>query len=164
MERKGLEFGVGIFLIVGLFCLAYLSIKLGNLGLGSSNYEVNAMFPTVSGLKEKAMVTMAGVPIGNVRKIQLKNGQAEVTLGIEPQIQLEEDSIASIKTMGIIGDKYISITPGGSDAFIQPGGIIRETQPPIDVEGLISKFVFGSLDKEEKPQKGENAEALPSLQ
>lgn len=154
MERKGLELGVGIFLIVGILCMAYLSLTLGHIGLSSSLYEVKAFFPTVSGLKSKAAVTMAGVNIGEVVGIQLSKGQAEVTLGIHKDVQLEEDSIASIKTMGIIGDKYVSIAPGASDTYIKPGGTIRETQPPLDVESLISRFVFGSMDSN-KPKSGE---------
>ncbi len=153
MERKGLEFGVGIFLIVGIICMGYLSLTLGRIGLSSSQYEVKAVFPTVSGLKSKAPVTMAGVSIGEVRKILLYKGQAEIVLGINKDVQLEEDSIASIKTMGIIGDKYVSIAPGASDNYIKPGGAIRETQPPLDIEGLISRFVFGGMDS--KPKSNE---------
>lgn len=153
MERKGLEFGVGIFLIVGIICMGYLSLTLGRIGLSSSQYEVKAVFPTVSGLKSKAPVTMAGVNIGEVRKILLYKGQAEIVLGINKDVQLEEDSIASIKTMGIIGDKYVSIAPGASDNYIKPGGAIRETQPPLDIESLISRFVFGGMDS--KPKSNE---------
>jgi len=153
MERKGLEFGVGIFLIVGIICMGYLSLTLGRIGMSSSQYEVKAVFPTVSGLKSKAPVTMAGVSIGEVRKILLYKGQAEIVLSINKDVQLEEDSIASIKTMGIIGDKYVSIAPGASDNYIKPGGAIRETQPPLDIESLISRFVFGGMDS--KPKSNE---------
>ncbi|SPF41190.1 Mammalian cell entry related domain protein [Syntrophobacter sp. SbD1] len=145
-ERKRLEFGVGLFLIIGVFCLGYLSFSLGNLSIGNSRYELVAAFPTVSGLKNKAQVTMAGVGIGEVKSVRLKDSHAEVTLSINKNVKLEEDSIASIKTMGIIGDKYVSITPGASESYIQNGGTIRETQPPIDIESLISKFVFGSME------------------
>jgi phospholipid/cholesterol/gamma-HCH transport system substrate-binding protein len=148
-ERKRLEFGVGLFLIIGVFCLAYLSFSLGNLNIGKGRYEVSALFPTVSGLKIKAQVTMAGVGIGEVHAVQLKDGRAEVILSINKSVKLEDDSIASIKTMGIIGDKYVSITPGASDTYIPKGGVIRETQPPLDIEGLISRFVFGSLDSKQ---------------
>jgi phospholipid/cholesterol/gamma-HCH transport system substrate-binding protein len=155
MERRRLEFSVGIFMIVGLLCLTYLALTLGHLGWGGSRYEVNASFPTVSGLKNKAAVTMAGVNIGEVRKIQLKDGRASVTLSINKDIRLEDDSIASIKTMGIIGDKYVAITPGAADEYIKPGGIIRETQAPLDIEGLISRFVFGSMETKPNPKPGE---------
>jgi phospholipid/cholesterol/gamma-HCH transport system substrate-binding protein len=145
-ERKGLEFSVGLFLIVGVFCLGYLSFSLGHLGFGKNRYEVKALFPTVSGLKTQAQVTMAGVPIGEVEKVKLKDGRAEIIMGINANVKLEDDSIASIKTMGIIGEKFVEITPGASDQYIEDGGTIRETQPPIDIEGLISKFVFGSME------------------
>ncbi len=113
----------------------------------SSDYEVLARFSNTGGLKDKAEVTMAGVTIGQVRDIQLKDGQALLTLSINKNVHLEEDVIASIKTMGIIGDKYVSISPGASDEYIKPGGMIKDTQPPLDLENLVSKFVFGSADK-----------------
>jgi phospholipid/cholesterol/gamma-HCH transport system substrate-binding protein len=89
---------------------------------------------------------MAGVAIGEVQRIQLRDGHAQISMGINKNVKLEEDSIASIKTMGIIGDKYVTIAPGASDAYIQNGGIIRETQPPLDIENLISRFVFGNME------------------
>lgn len=155
MERRRLEFSVGIFMIVGLLCLTYLALTLGHLGWGGSRYDVYATFPTVSGLKNKAAVTMAGVNIGEVRNIQLKDGRANVTLSINNDVRLEDDSIAGIKTMGIIGDKYVAITPGASEKDIAPGGTIRETQPPLDIESLISKFVFGSMDTKPNPKPSE---------
>ncbi|HYA41499.1 MAG TPA: outer membrane lipid asymmetry maintenance protein MlaD [Syntrophobacteraceae bacterium] len=151
-EHKRLEFSVGLFLIVGLFCLGYLSFRLGHFSFGKNRYDVIALFPTVSGLKTKAEVTMAGVPIGEVDKVMLKDGRAEVIMSINKNVKLEEDSIASIKTMGIIGEKYVSITPGASDNYLQDGGIIRDTQPPIDIESLISRFVFGSMENK-KPSE-----------
>jgi phospholipid/cholesterol/gamma-HCH transport system substrate-binding protein len=96
-------------------------------------------------LKPKAAVTMAGVNIGRVERIQLKGGSALVIMRISKEVKLEEDVIASVKTNGIIGDKYIAISPGASDAFIQKGGKIVDTQPPLDLEELIGKFVFGKV-------------------
>lgn len=154
MERRWLELGVGIFLLIGLASLAYVSIELGDVRLmGGKDYDVLARFSNVAGLKEKTTVTMAGVQIGEVKQIRLSNGQAMVTLSIRSDVKLEDDVIASIKTMGIIGDKYISIAPGASDTYIKPGGIIRDTQPPIDIESLISRFVFGSVDKDKGSDK-----------
>lgn len=149
MERKGLELGVGLFLLLGLLCMAYLTVSLGKVRfLPSSDYKVFATFTNVGGLKPNADVTMAGVKIGQVESIQLKKGRAQVALGIRQDIQLEEDVIASIKTMGIVGDRYISISPGASDTYLGPGGTIHETQPPLDIEQLVGKFVFGSMEKE----------------
>jgi phospholipid/cholesterol/gamma-HCH transport system substrate-binding protein len=149
MERKGIELGVGLFLLVGLLCMAYLSFKLGNVQwFGSSRYRIQAQFSNVGGLTENADVSMAGVKIGKVEKIELKSGQALVTLSINKGVQIEEDAIASVKTKGIIGDKYLSISPGASDEYIQPEGRIQDTQPPLDIEALLSRFVFGNLDKD----------------
>ena len=145
-DRKRLEFSVGIFLIIGVASLAYLALTLGNFGFGRDSYEVSAIFSTVSGLKPKSQVMMAGVVIGEVQRIQLVDAHAQITMAISKNVKLEEDSIASIKTMGIIGDKYVTITPDASDAYIQNGGTIRETQPPLDIESLISKFVFGNME------------------
>lgn len=156
MDRKGLELGVGFFLLIGLICLSYLSFKLGDVHLfGRSGYDVHAIFSNVAGLKEKSAVTMAGVDIGQVKTIKLKDGRAEVTLNIKDGVKLEDDVIASIKTMGIIGDKYIAISPGASEDYIQPGGTIQDTQPPLDIEQLLGKFVFGSVDKSKNDDKGE---------
>ena len=151
-ERKRLEFSVGLFLIIGLFCLGYLSFSLGHFNFGKNSYEVKAVFPKVAGLKTKADVTMAGVPIGEVEDVKLKEGRAEIIMSINKDVKLEDDSIASIKTMGIIGEKYVSITPGASENYIKAGGTIRETQPPIDIESLISRFVFGSVENK-KPDE-----------
>jgi phospholipid/cholesterol/gamma-HCH transport system substrate-binding protein len=154
MERKRLELGVGLFLLVGLLCLGYLSFKLGDIHpWGSSDYVVYAKFSNVAGLKQKATVTMAGVMIGQVKDIQLKDGQALLTLGIHKDVRLEDDVIASIKTLGIIGDKYVTVSPGASEEYIKPGGMIRDTQPPLDLENLVSKFVFGGVEKSQGPNQ-----------
>jgi len=152
MERKGLELGVGLFLLVGFLCLGYLSFKLGDVKLWrTSDYDVLATFSNVAGLKNKAMVTMAGVTIGQVKDIQLSDGRALLTLNIHKGVLIEEDAIASIKTMGIIGDKYVSISPGASDEYLKAGGTIRDTQPPLDLENLVSRFVFGNAEKPQDP-------------
>jgi len=148
MERKGLELSVGLFLLLGLACLAYLSFNLGKVELlGSSYYDVYANFSTIGTLRIRAPVTMAGVEIGKVKDVQLVNDEAHVTLEIHKEVSLSEDVIASVKTSGIIGEKYVSISPGASEEFIEPGGTIRDTQPPLDVENLLGKFVFGDMEK-----------------
>jgi len=157
LDRKRLEFSVGIFVIIGACCLGYLSFTLGNFSISRDRYEVSAVFSTVSGLKTKAQVMLAGVNIGEVNKVQLKDDRAEIIMSIDKTVKIEEDSIASIKTMGIIGDKYVSITPGASDTYIQNGGIIRETQPPLDLESLISRFVFGAMDTKKPGEEKEKS-------
>lgn len=160
MEKKGLELSVGLFILIGLLCLGYLSIRLGKVRIfGSSEYAVSAAFSNVGGLKPEADVTMAGVRIGRVDNIHLKDGKAMVTLRILNDIQLEEDVIASVKTSGVIGDKYIAVSPGASDSFIKPGGAIQDTQPPLDIEHLVGKFVFGSVEKAAQSDKVEKGGA-----
>jgi phospholipid/cholesterol/gamma-HCH transport system substrate-binding protein len=151
MKKTSIETAVGIFMIIGIACIGYLTIKLGQLELlGGNYYPLYANFQSVSGLKSGAQVEMAGVPIGRVEAITLdrKREEARVELKIENGIDLSEDVIASIKTSGLIGDKFIMITPGSMDAILKPGGKITETESAIDIEALISKYVFGSADKE----------------
>lgn len=146
MRRAGVEIAVGIFIIVGLLCLAYISIKLGNVNLSGKNYySVKAIFSTVKGLKNNTVVEISGVEIGKVDSIRLDNYEAVTTLLIRKGIKLQEDAIASIRTKGLLGEKYVEITPGGSDTIIPPDGTIFETEPPIDLEKLIGNIVFGKV-------------------
>jgi phospholipid/cholesterol/gamma-HCH transport system substrate-binding protein len=146
MARSRVELGVGIFVILGLLALGYLSIKLGRVELlGGGGYVVSADFPTVGGLKSGSSVEIAGVEIGRVDHIGLSDYQAHVQLRIHQGVKLQEDSIASIKTKGLIGEKYIRINPGGSEKLIPPNGRIREVEAPVDLEELISKYVFGKV-------------------
>jgi phospholipid/cholesterol/gamma-HCH transport system substrate-binding protein len=146
MRRAGVEIAVGIFIIVGLLCLAYISIKLGNVNLSGKNYySVKAIFSTVKGLKDNTVVEISGVEIGKVDSIRLDNYEAVTTLLIRKGIKLQEDAIASIRTKGLLGEKYVEITPGGSDTMIPPDGTIFETEPPIDLEKLIGNIVFGKV-------------------
>ncbi len=145
MKRFKIETVVGLFLVAGFICFAYLSVKLGDLNLfGDKTYQVVASFNSISGLKEGASVEIAGVQIGKVAKVFLdtKNYEAQVELAINNGVEIQEDSIASVRTAGIIGDKYISISPGGSLQNIGPGGEIIETESAINIEELVSKYIF----------------------
>ena len=147
MKKFDLELAVGLFIIAGIVCLGYLSIKLGRMEvLGEKGYEVYAIFSNVGGLKTGGSIEVAGVDVGRVRRITLDNYQAKVDIILTGGLKIQEDAIASIKTKGLVGEKYIEITPGGSEKMIQPGERIRETQPPVDVEQLISKFIFGKIE------------------
>jgi len=144
MRKFSLELNVGIFFIVGILCLAYLSIKLGKLDIVSSKDTIiYATFSNIGGLKAGAEVQIAGVNIGRVKAITLDEYQARVKLQISTTVQIQDDAIASIKTKGLVGEKFIEITPGGSENVITNGGKILETQPPFDIERAISKWVFG---------------------
>ena len=127
MRRFTIETLVGLFVVVGIVSLAYLAIKLGKLEVvGGRGYTVLAEF-------------------GRVRGIGLKNYRAVVAMGIDPGVKLQEDAIVSIRTKGLIGERYVRITPGASDTLVQPGGRIRDTEDPVDMEQLISNYIFGKL-------------------
>jgi phospholipid/cholesterol/gamma-HCH transport system substrate-binding protein len=146
MKKIDLELAVGLFIIAGILCLGYLSVKLGKMEIiGERGYEVYGVFSNIGGLKVGSSVEIAGVNVGRVKSIVLDDFQARVVLNFPKDLPIQEDAIASIKTRGLIGEKYIEITPGGSEKVIKPGGRIRETQPAIDMEELISKFVFGKI-------------------
>jgi phospholipid/cholesterol/gamma-HCH transport system substrate-binding protein len=137
---------VGMFLVVGFLALGYLSIKLGRVSLlGGGGYSITVDFPSVGGLKAGSAVEIAGVQIGRVESIGLADYQARVILRVNRDVKLQEDSIASIKTKGLIGEKYVRISPGGSDKIIPPNGRIREVEAPVDFEELLSKYIFGKV-------------------
>ena len=145
MERR-VNLAVGVFVLLGILALGYLSIRLGKVSfLGGGGYIVTADFPSVGGLKAGSSVEIAGVEVGRVDSIGLADYQARVVLRMERDVKLQEDSIASIKTKGLIGEKYIRISPGGSDKIIAPGGRIREVEAPVDFEELLSKYIFGKV-------------------
>ena len=148
MKRSSVEILVGVFVLIGILCLGYLTIQLGNMDfIGDNHYILNAHFQSVSGLTKGANVEMAGVHIGQVDSISLDQERqgAAVTLKIQKGVTLSDDVIASIKTSGLIGDKYIMLSPGGADLILGPGDTITETESAIDLEDLISKYVFGSM-------------------
>jgi len=146
MERSKVNIAVGIFVVLGVLALGYLSIKLGRVTfLTGGGYPVTAEFPSVGGLRVGASVEIAGVEVGRVESIGLADYQARVVLRINSGVQLQEDSIASIKTKGLIGEKFIRLSPGASEKLIPPNGRIREVEAPVDLEELISKYVFGKV-------------------
>ena len=146
MERTRVNIAVGIFVVLGILALGYLSVSLGQVSfLGGRGYTITVDFPSVGGLKAGSTVEIAGVEIGRVESIGLADYQARVILRVHSGIKLQDDAIASIKTKGLIGEKYIRISPGGSDKIIGPGGKIREVEAPVDFEELLSKYIFGKV-------------------
>lgn len=138
---------VGFFVMVGLVCVAYLTIKLGRMELfNTEGYILQASFSSVSGLRAGAEVDIAGVRVGRVKNIRLnENYQAVVELQMDSNVKLTDDVIASVKTSGLIGDKYISLEPGGSGEPLKNGDEITDTESAVDIESLISKYVFGKV-------------------
>ncbi|MEE8124847.1 MAG: outer membrane lipid asymmetry maintenance protein MlaD [Nitrospirales bacterium] len=147
MERGKLEFVVGLFVLVGILCLGYLAIKLGKLELiGGNYYSLHADFSSSSGLKKGASVEIAGVEVGRVKTIGLKDDQAQVVLAIQDGIVIYNDAIASIKTRGIIGEKYLGLSPGGAGDPLRDGATIVDTESGIDLEQVISQFIHGNIE------------------
>ena len=147
MKRFDFDFLTGLFVIFGILCMAYLSVNLANKEiLGGSGYNVVAFFSNITGLRLGSQVEIAGVEVGRVKKIELdENYQAKVTIRLNKDVIVQEDAIASIKTKGLIGDKYVQITPGGSEKIVKKGEKIRETQDVFDIENAISQLIFGKL-------------------
>jgi len=154
MKKAYLEFIVGLFLAIGIGCLAWLSIKLARKEFfANDGYEVQAAFSNGSGLCAGTPVLIAGVQVGRVRSVGLEDYEAKVRMVIRRGVVLQKDTIAAIKTKGLIGEKYIELTPGAADNCIKPGGTIHETQPCMDLEALIGKYIQGSLSKPDaKPE------------
>ena len=146
MKKGNLELVVGVFVLLGLGCLAYLAIHRGKMEIMGSGYQFLVNFDNISGLKQGATVEVAGVDVGRVESIRLSPGdRAQVTLRLEPDLKLHDDAIASIRTKGIIGDKFVKLSPGSSEKLIPPGGKIRDTESAIDLEELISSYIHGRV-------------------
>lgn len=149
MENRSASLSVGIFLFLGILALFYLSFTLGNSKLlGADQYQLEARFVSSSGLRPGAFVEVAGVVVGSVASIKLDYDSYEsvVELHLDEPVRLQEDAIASIRTSGIIGDKFVKISPGGSERLLEPGEEIIETESSINLEELISKYIFESND------------------
>lgn len=146
MNHTRTEIVVGVFVLVGIACLSYLAIKLGKLEvMGGGGYTVTADFPSVAGLKIGDPVEIAGVKVGRVEAIRLADDRARLELRLADGVKLQDDVIASVRARGLIGDKFVLVTPGASDRIIPPGGKIRETESPPDIPDLIGKIVGGDL-------------------
>ena len=149
MKRRTLESAVGVFVLIGLVCVAYLTIKLGKMEwLSNDYYHVSARFSSVAGLKEGAVVEIAGVEVGKIERISLDRTDmvAEVVMKIRNGVELDEETIASVKTSGLIGDKYIRLQPGGGFEVLADGDRITETESAVDIEEMVGKYAFGEAE------------------
>lgn len=147
MKKFYIELTAGVFVLLGILCFAYLSIQLGGVDwLGGEGYEVSATFSQVGALRSGAPVVIAGVNVGQVKEVSLKNYAAVVRMRLDENIELPTDSIASIRTRGLIGEQYVALSPGGAREMVEPGGRITETEPLIDLHSLIAKYAFGEVE------------------
>ena len=143
MYGRKTEISVGIFMIAGILCLVYLSVNLGGVNLfRSGDYNISASFGSIEGLEVGASVEIAGVPVGKVKRISLEENQALVQMEIRKGTQITDDTIASIRTKGVIGDKFVKLSPGGSDELLGENDSLMDTESAISLEELVSKYIF----------------------
>ena len=150
MQKYTMETTVGIFLVIGLLLVGYMTVNLGHVSfLGDDSYPLSARFTTVSGLRTGSPVLMLGLEVGKVGQLTMdqENQKAAIEVRIQKGIKIYDDAIASIKTEGLIGGMYLSIDPGGAGKLLNPGETITETQPAVDIVDLISRYAFGDLKK-----------------
>ena len=153
MKKYSVETIVGIFVVIGLICVGYMTIKLGKVSLfGDDYYSLFARFSSVSGLKTGGPVEIQGIEVGRVEKMTLDTEKqtAVLELKIRNGITVYDDATASIKTAGLIGDRFVNIDPGGGGEALKSGAFISETTSPTDMEELISKYAFGDVKKDKK--------------
>ena len=142
MKRLQLSFNVIGFVLLGLASFTYLFVTLGEFNIrGGWEYNLYADFSNASGLNPGSAIEMAGVRVGRITAIALNGARARVTLSLRKGIRLQDDVIASIQTKGLLGERYVVLTPGGSEDFIAPGGRIRETEAPLDMPGLMAAYI-----------------------
>jgi phospholipid/cholesterol/gamma-HCH transport system substrate-binding protein len=153
MKQSDIEVTVGTFVLLGIAAIAWFAVQAGaGAAIGRSTYEVNARFTNVGGLKTGSQVLIAGVPVGHVDKIDLDSQYAAVVhLDVKQDVHLPSDTIASIKTSGLIGDKYIALAPGADSRNLPPGGTITDTESSVDLESIISRFAFGNVSSSPSP-------------
>jgi phospholipid/cholesterol/gamma-HCH transport system substrate-binding protein len=148
MKQNGLELFVGLFMMAGFLAFGYLALQLGELPILSAGktYVINAEFDNISGVKKGGSVQIAGVVVGQVKRTWLGEDElAHVALQIDNGGRVPVDSMASVKSQGIVGDKYIQLTLGADDQLFADGDVLTETESAVDLESLISKFAFGSV-------------------
>jgi phospholipid/cholesterol/gamma-HCH transport system substrate-binding protein len=163
-----LELGTGIFVLLGIAALLFLTTQLPSSGLKlrpvKTGYHVTAAFDNIGDLKTGSPVTMAGVRIGDVSAIRIDPRQykAVVTMRLDPQYnQIPDDSDASIQTEGLLGGKYVGIGPGGSESYLKDGSTIEFTQSALVLENLVNKF-FANVAGGKSDAGGGSSNAAPA--
>jgi phospholipid/cholesterol/gamma-HCH transport system substrate-binding protein len=160
MKKYSIETTVGIFVVIGLICVGYMTVKLGKISLfGEETYPLKARFASVSGLRVGSSVEIYGIQVGSVTSLGIdpERQMGIVRMKLNKGTKVYDDAMATIKTSGLIGDKYVKIDPGGGGEVLKPGGMITQTSVPADIEDLIGKYAFGDVKKE--PEKGQEKSA-----
>ena len=146
VSMRTIEIAVGGFVIAGVVALTQLAFQVSGMSMANNRptYELNAYFDNVSGLTDRARVSMAGVVIGKVRSITLdpSSYRARVTMDIyRDSGEFSVDSSASIQTSGLLGEKYIGLSTGGEEDILKDGDVIQDTQSALVLEELIGKVL-----------------------
>jgi len=145
---RRIEVSVGLFVFLGLLSIGWMALKIGQVGgLGQAGYTLSANFDDAGGVRTGSDIMMAGVIIGRVDRVSLTdNDHATMILRIHDQVKITSDAFASVRTKGIIGDRYIRITQGMDESMLEPGDEIEETESAINIEDLISKYIFSGKE------------------
>jgi phospholipid/cholesterol/gamma-HCH transport system substrate-binding protein len=161
MKKYSIETAVGVFVVIGLICVGYMTVKLGKVSLfGEDAYPLTARFASISGLRVGSSVEIYGMQVGSVTSLGIdqEKQMGVVEMKVAKGLKVYDDAAATIKSAGLIGDKYVKIDPGGAGAVLKPLGVIAQTSVPADIEDLIGKYAFGDVKKEpdkapEKPAR-----------
>lgn len=155
-KHTRLEISVGAFVMAGLAIIAYLAISLGNVRLFAGHRTtIVARFASIGDLRTAAPVRIAGVNVGEVDKIELVDYVARIELSLDASVQIPSDTIASIRTSGLLGESFVSLSPGGSERMLRDGDAIMRTEPAIDITQLLQKYAFGSSSSQTTKGGGE---------
>jgi phospholipid/cholesterol/gamma-HCH transport system substrate-binding protein len=161
MKQTRLELLTGLFVLLGLGALAYMTLRLGaGSSVGGDTYLIETRFANAGGIHPGNSVLLSGVAVGRVEKVRMDPADysAIATLRITSALKLPSDTMASIKTSGLIGDKYVALAPGADTSFLAPGERITLTESAVDLESLIGKMAFGSVDKDKTSQTKDDAQ------
>jgi phospholipid/cholesterol/gamma-HCH transport system substrate-binding protein len=153
MKKYSVETVVGIFVLAGLMLISYMALTIGEVSfLGDGHYTLHARFTSVSGLREGSAVEVFGLEVGRVSGMSIdeESQMAVVDLKIRDDVKIYDDATASIRTSGLIGDRYVKIDPGGGGERLKPGSMIVDTTSPLDIEDLIGRYAFGEVEGEEQ--------------
>ncbi len=158
MKKFPMETAVGLFVLVGLICIGYMTVKLGKIPLfGGDTYVLYARFASVDGLRVGSSIEVYGLQVGKVDSLGIdqKRQMGIVGMKLNVDVKVYDDASATIKTAGLIGDKYIKVDPGGAGEELKQGTFITQTSVPADIEDLIGKYAFGSVpsSQQKAPEK-----------
>ncbi|MBV9537532.1 MAG: outer membrane lipid asymmetry maintenance protein MlaD [Acidisphaera sp.] len=153
-RRNPAELAAGLIVIV--VAAAFLGYALASTGHGTaSGYSLTARFNSVGGLTTGSDVRIGGVPVGRItgERIDPATFQAVVTFTVHDNIRLPTDSSAQITSDGLLGGVYLSLSPGGEEKTLPPGGAVEITQGAVSLEELLGKFIFSVSDLSENVRK-----------